>query len=386
MARRRLRLIQRRKTVGYTQEELANLLGMERSTVVRWEKGQTEPLPWVRPGLAGLLKLSADELDALLNDVTVVAGGDEAAAPAAPTLLDFSLTSDETVSVMEQFSARDLASRRQVLAELSVLTGDALLRSVRSWVASLPSGETHAEVGFDEVSQLEEAVKLFRRWDASGLGGLQRKAVVGQLNAMTETLNERRSPAIRQRLFSITAELAQLSGWMAYDQGLYGVAQRYYMLALHACRESANSELGAKIIGDMTQLSTALGHYDDSLSFVHTALYSLPRGSNPLVRSELLGLEARAYAHLGRSEAANAARSGESCVEVYHEGAVETRPDWIHYMNQAEVDCLAANTYIELALHETDATRTKRYAARAEHYTTNACERRGELYTRSRIF
>lgn len=54
-------------------------------------------------------------------------------------------------------------------------------------------------------------------------------------------------------------------------------------------------------------------------------------------------------------------------------------------MNQAEADCLAANAYTELALHDTDARRAKRQAARAEHYVIDACEQRGESYTRSRV-
>ena len=43
-AKRRL-LAQRRKAVGLTQEQLAEQLGVERTTVVRWERGTTEPLP-----------------------------------------------------------------------------------------------------------------------------------------------------------------------------------------------------------------------------------------------------------------------------------------------------------------------------------------------------
>ena len=45
---RRERLAQRRKELGLTQEALAGLLGVERSTVVRWERGETEPLAWIR--------------------------------------------------------------------------------------------------------------------------------------------------------------------------------------------------------------------------------------------------------------------------------------------------------------------------------------------------
>lgn len=66
------------------------------------------------------------------------------------------------------------------------------------------------------------------------MGDLRRKAVVGQLNAMAETLHEPHSPAVSRRLFHITAQLARLAGWMAFTQGLSGVAQRYYLLALRA--------------------------------------------------------------------------------------------------------------------------------------------------------
>jgi tetratricopeptide (TPR) repeat protein/transcriptional regulator with XRE-family HTH domain len=63
---KRQRLAQRRKALGLTQEALAALLDVERSTVVRWERGETEPLPSIRPKLAETLRVSADRLDDLL--------------------------------------------------------------------------------------------------------------------------------------------------------------------------------------------------------------------------------------------------------------------------------------------------------------------------------
>ena len=64
---RRDRLAQRRKALGLTQEAPASLLDVERSTVVRWERGETEPLPWIRPRLADALRVSADRLAELLT-------------------------------------------------------------------------------------------------------------------------------------------------------------------------------------------------------------------------------------------------------------------------------------------------------------------------------
>jgi len=74
-ASKRGRLAQRRKAVGLTQEQLAERLGVERTTVVRWERGQTQPLPWLRPRLARALRVSANGIEELL-----AAGG----APASP--------------------------------------------------------------------------------------------------------------------------------------------------------------------------------------------------------------------------------------------------------------------------------------------------------------
>ncbi|MFI5900472.1 helix-turn-helix domain-containing protein [Streptomyces cyaneofuscatus] len=72
MAAKRVRLAQRRKASGFTQEELATVLGVERTTVVRWESAETEPQPWHRPRLAQALGISGDQLQELLDDVTVI--------------------------------------------------------------------------------------------------------------------------------------------------------------------------------------------------------------------------------------------------------------------------------------------------------------------------
>ncbi len=54
-------------------------------------------------------------------------------------------------------------------------------------------------------------------------------------------------------------------------------------------------------------------------------------------------------------------------------------------MNQAEVDCLAANTYTQLALQAEDQARWRAYAGRAEYHTLRARQTRANGYDRSRI-
>ncbi|WP_405954297.1 helix-turn-helix transcriptional regulator [Streptomyces phaeochromogenes] len=71
MAAKRIRLARRRKSAGFTQEGLAEHLSVERSTVGRWESAETEPQAWLRPKLARALKVSTEDLQALLDDVVV---------------------------------------------------------------------------------------------------------------------------------------------------------------------------------------------------------------------------------------------------------------------------------------------------------------------------
>ncbi|MFF0809065.1 helix-turn-helix transcriptional regulator [Streptomyces albogriseolus] len=67
MAHHRNGLAARRRTVGLTQEALAEHMRVDRSTIARWESGRTAPQPWMRPRLARLLRVDAERLNNLLT-------------------------------------------------------------------------------------------------------------------------------------------------------------------------------------------------------------------------------------------------------------------------------------------------------------------------------
>ena len=58
-----------RKAAGYTQEGLAERLGVDRTTVARWESGEYEPQPWQRPRIADAFGLSLGEFNQVLDGV-----------------------------------------------------------------------------------------------------------------------------------------------------------------------------------------------------------------------------------------------------------------------------------------------------------------------------
>ncbi|MFM9761632.1 helix-turn-helix transcriptional regulator [Streptomyces scabiei] len=161
MAAKRMRLAQRRKSAGYSQEKLAERLGVERSTVVRWETAESEPQPWIRPKLAAALKVTADELQPLLDDVTVI--------QAKP--------SERMSYVLEHPSSVDLVA-----------------------VAYL----------HERIRQLDE------RYDKAPSTALLGPA--GQVHGQVKFLRENTTnPRVRKALFEVEAESATFMGQLVWD-------------------------------------------------------------------------------------------------------------------------------------------------------------------------
>jgi DNA-binding XRE family transcriptional regulator len=71
MVVKRRSFAQARRAAGYTQESLAEHLGVDRTTVARWESGEYTPQPWVRPKIAQALGLSLGGLRELVDGAGV---------------------------------------------------------------------------------------------------------------------------------------------------------------------------------------------------------------------------------------------------------------------------------------------------------------------------
>src|SRR5580698_586726 len=65
---KRGRLAAHRRAMSFTQEAFAERLGVDVSTVRRWESGRSEPQPWQREKIARALQVSPGRLDELLAD------------------------------------------------------------------------------------------------------------------------------------------------------------------------------------------------------------------------------------------------------------------------------------------------------------------------------
>jgi transcriptional regulator with XRE-family HTH domain len=165
VAARRDRLAGRRKALGLTQEALAGLLGVDRSTVARWERGEASPLPWIRPKLAMTLRVSADWLEELLagNGARATPVGSGAASPGAGD----SDTAHQAAARPRQLPAAGFTGRTAELAALTTIP-DGAADTADARVGAPGSVVISAQQRLDKASR-ELATAVARQWTAEAV-------------------------------------------------------------------------------------------------------------------------------------------------------------------------------------------------------------------------
>jgi transcriptional regulator with XRE-family HTH domain len=161
---KRTRFAARRKAVGFSQDQLAEGVKVDRSTVARWEGGETEPQPWVRPRLARVLQVSLEQLDVLLAEASQVG------AETDTERLDYTLThpgNADLVTVAQLRREVQQLDEQYVMVPSSSLLADAgqALGQVRFLAANAANGRVRRELYAVEA---EAAILMGQLvWDAS---------------------------------------------------------------------------------------------------------------------------------------------------------------------------------------------------------------------------
>lgn len=155
MATRRT-LAERRRALGFSQEVLAEKLGVDRTTVGRWERGETDPYPHVRPKLCRVLEVGAGELHGLLETREAGTSGGVSLAPDAysgePAFYDARsrpvFVQYLNPEVLGCYGLRILGSDNRVLlasairsTRLAILTTDAYLLVPASCMFEVPNSQ-----------------------------------------------------------------------------------------------------------------------------------------------------------------------------------------------------------------------------------------------------
>lgn len=318
----------RRETMGFSQEALAERLGIDVRTVRRWDTGDfvKGPQPWIRTKLARCLQVTLEGLDELLtatvkHEALVVEG--EVVSPEAttvppgavmlPVLVDGKpvlLPVDPKALAGTGFPALATPSREDAMSPLSRRS---LLR-FSLLAPALPAldeqAHQHIAAAMEDARRYFDAelVKRLREQLAScksSDGGAEAMKtpplpiVLGILGAIEEAAREVQ-PGVRHQLLSLGAECGEFAGWLYRDAGDLTRALYWHDRAIE----------WAQVVGDTTMqgyvlLKKAQLAYDERDPHRMLDLTQAVRGGSwtlPLrVQAEAAQQEARAEAMLGAS-------------------------------------------------------------------------------------
>jgi hypothetical protein len=236
-----------------------------------------------------------------------------------------------------------------------------------------------APIGSQEIEELERSVEVFRAWDAARGGGLQRKAVVGQLNEVGGMLSYRQPDHLHRRLWGVAANLAVLAGWMSHDVGLEPTAQKYFVIAAHAAREGGDRPRAGEALSRAARQMVHLGRPDDALDLMKLAKSGSGDQTLPRTRAMLYTIEAWAQASMGKGQAMRRTLGQAEDLFVSDKGDVPP-PSWMQMFDEADLHGMQALAYRTLADHEPAAAST------AQRHAKEALELRANGRQRSQIF
>lgn len=200
-----------------------------------------------------------------------------------------------------------------VLVSLAVdwLTAEGRLASARS---------QGAEVSTEMVDILTSRIARLRRVSAAEDDSLVMNWVVHELRwALHMSENTAYDAPTGRRLYGAIAELAQLAGWLAEDQGHYARGQHYLLAALRASGLAGDRNLGAYVLSCLSYHLTKCGNGQDALRLIKLADVGMDDALPGVLHSLLASREARVYAHFTDGPAAEPA--GQAGPTVHRVGS-----------------------------------------------------------------
>ncbi|GGU87930.1 hypothetical protein GCM10010211_62820 [Streptomyces albospinus] len=273
-------LRERRLEMGHSQESLAQAVGVDRTTIGRWERRLVQVQPSLRPRLAESLKLDLAGLDALLKQPAALLQG----AAQLPPSNDCGSGSTDMI-------------RREFLRVIAV-TG-ALAAVSAEEAEELAEGVGRGtSVGFHRMN-----AHLWQVYQLARSKNSVYPAVHEQIVSLTDALKGR-SDAEVVPLCAAAGDLFQLAGELAFDGNDYEGAAASYALAATACRDSGAFDLWACALVRHAYVDVYERRYGEAEKTLATAARVAKRGDTALsTRHWVSSVQAEVHAGLGNFDA-----------------------------------------------------------------------------------
>ena len=222
-------------------------------------------------------------------------------------------------------------------------------------------------VRFEDVTAVKNMFGAFQQMDIFQGGGSGRLALTAYMNEhVYPLLRQAHAKDVRRALCEAASEQTYLLGWMAYDNGEHGTAQRYLIQSLRLAEESQNPALGAHVLAGMADQATLLGHPDEGRRLAQAGRAGLSRRTpeSRACLADLWALEGRALARLGDKQAA--ARAVVESEHAYSNVDHDAEPEWARFIDPAYLNGEHANTFRDLGDNDQATVFARRSIAHAK--------------------
>lgn len=322
-------------------------LSYDYSAVYRWtEKGQ-KPRKGVPRYVAAAL---SERLGRRVTPADFGMGDDASLAERGLAYPSNPLVTVETVLELGRADMK----RRTVITKSPYLIA-ALAAPSRDWLLAALD-EQHSpnrprKIGMKQVQGIREMFRHFQELDVMRGGGHARLALVQYMDDyVMPLLRESYTDDVAKALYEAASEQCYLVGWMAYDDGRHGLAQRYLIQSLRLAQASGNAPLGAHVLAGMSDQANLLGHPHEAVQLARAGQQAISLKDSPACLTDLFILEARAQAALRHDREAKAAigRAERTFDHIKH----NDEPEWARFIDRAYVFGEAAQAFRDIALHD----------------------------------
>lgn len=339
-----------RQALRMTNESFAAHLGVAARTVANWRKRpDMTPLPALQEALDAALEHAPDRAKAqfalLVSEMHANAnpGTEGTTAPfdiPFDTMTAREWTRDDAHLLAVSF---DAALEQSSTADIE--------RLAHIWLISEPPQKIELSSGRHVsdalISAAEHRVIQLRRADDFVTGPASHELVRRELEATGELLSDASlTDEQARRLLTAIGELAQLGAWVAADSGLHEQAARYVRGGVIAARAACDAPLAANIISTYSYQVANTGNPSEAVVLARTAHQGGQREATPVTRALLL--ERVAWASARSGDLRGCERALGSVEENFSAGPRDNDPDWVYWLNRAEVDVMAGRCYTEL--------------------------------------
>jgi tetratricopeptide (TPR) repeat protein len=162
-----------------------------------------------------------------------------------------------------------------------------------------------------------------------------------------------------RQLAAACGELSQLAGWVAYDSGEHGLAQRYLTQALAYARHADDPALAAEVLAAQAHQALYLARPDEAIDLARAAQAAADRHGSATLLTECLVMEA--HGHAARDDAHACGSALANAERTFDRATREDDPAWLVYFDEAYLAARMAQCFRDLG----EADQTARYARRS---------------------